>query len=496
MVFAVQSDALTETPLATKNNYDLYPATPSLVRKYLKPERYKEWLESRNVVADVEINNSLRDYQKEGIRKILCHSSFGIFDQQRLGKTPMILSAISFFNEIQRTIIIAPKSTLEHWAEECKKWYNPDVKVINGTAKQRQNIYKNPPKVMVLTYKTIMLDYNFLNTIHFDCMIIDEAHRLRNFKGQVSKYSPKSVKAIMNLSYKIHYKYALTGTPAPNKPENIFPILHFLYPNLFTSYYKFLNYYFEQEEIYIAKDTTTLVPCGFKEGKQLQLQELLDYISLQRKRKDYMQWLPATDKNKIYLNLPKKIKMWYNELVKTFECEELGINCSNLLSLMIALRQLTTKAKVDYILDYINDYPDEQIIIASEFTSFLKDLHIKIPQAYMLIGETSTKNRYKIQEDFNKKKINIILANIEVIKEGMKLESCNTIIIADPSLTYTDNEQLEDRLLPTTKEIALEKDKQQIVYLVVKDSIDDYIDKQLENKATKVDIINNFKAYL
>jgi DNA repair exonuclease SbcCD nuclease subunit len=78
----------------------------------------------------------------------------------------------------------------------------------------------------------------------------------------------------------------------------------------------------------------------------------------------------------------------------------------------------------------------------------------------------------------------------------MKLEACSTIIFIDPSLTYIDNEQVEDRLLPTTKEVAINKNKQQIIHLVVKDTIDEYIQVMLDNKKTKVQIINNFKNTL
>ena len=64
------------------------------------------------------------------------------------------------------------------------------------------------------------------------------------------------------------------------------------------------------------------------------------------------------------------------------------------------------------------------------------------------------------------------------------------------SLTYIDNQQLEDRLLPTSEEVAIKKDKQQIVKLLLEDTIDSYIYDQLSKKATKVEIINNFKAFL
>ena len=70
------------------------------------------------------------------------------------------------------------------------------------------------------------------------------------------------------------------------------------------------------------------------------------------------------------------------------------------------------------------------------------------------------------------------------------------MIIIDPSLVYTDNEQLEDRLLPTSIEVAEQKEKQQIVRLIIDESIDTYIQLQLQKKATKTEIINDFRKSL
>jgi hypothetical protein len=269
-----------------------------------------------------------------------------------------------------------------------------------------------------------------------------------------------------------------------------------MYPKLFTSYYNFIDYYFDQKEVYIGRNKTITQPSEFKKGKDKELQQLLNAISIQRKRKDYMKWIPRVDKQFVNIEIDKQEMLWYNELVTTYEIKDLNIICQNQLTLLIAARQLTSKFKIKYILDYINDYDDEQIIIVSMFTSILNILKEKIPKAKLCIGSTTDSKRKKLEDDFNKKKFKILLANIDVIKEGMKFEQCNTMIVLDPTLVYTDNEQLEDRVIPTSIKVAEEKDKQQILNLVVKDTVDEYIYKQLELKKTKTEIINNFnKGY-
>jgi superfamily II DNA or RNA helicase len=251
-------------------------------------------------------------------------------------------------------------------------------------------------------------------------------------------------------------------------------------------------------EKYINRTDKVQEVGGFKPGRQQELQEFLDIVSLQRKRIDYMDWLPPVDIKEIHLSFDQKEKKWYNDIATTSECEELNISCPNLLTQMTALRQLTTKSKskLEFIKEYVQDYPDESIIIVSEFSSYLKTIQPEFENSKIITGETSAVQRNSLEKAFNNKEFKILFANIQAIKEGMKLEACNTMIILDPSLVYTDNEQLEDRLLPTSQEVAEQKDKQQILRLVIDESVDTYIQQQLQKKAEKTEIINNFKKFL
>lgn len=490
-------------PLSKRNNGYIYPNSPFLIYKNFNAydsitlnyqKILKEFNNTTNHVTNYD--DRLRDYQNIGINFILKRKSIAIFDEQRLGKTPMTLVSIRHRKkDIENSIIvIAPKSTLLNWEQEFYKWtdYNKICRIDTAkqTKQQRIKLYNENKQVYIMNYQTVTNDYNCLPKC--DCIVIDEAHRLRNFKGMQSKYSPEFAKRIIGISYKCKFKYLLSGTPSPNYPWNIYPLLHIMYPKLFSSYYYFLDYYFRKEDVY-TKDDIIEQPVDFLPEKDKELQSFLQIVALQRKRKDYMDWLPSIDEKTITIELDNKNKKWYNELNTMYECKDLNIICQNKLTLIIQLRQLTTKNKLQYVLDYLDDYPNEQIIIASMFTSILKELAKSIKQPHTLcIGETTDEKRKKAEDDFNSKKINILLANIEVIKEGMKLEQCNTMLILDPSLTYTNNEQLKDRMIPTTKEIALQKDKQQIIHILIKDTIDEYIDEQLKLKKSMTEIINNF----
>lgn len=497
-----------QTEITKKNKNFVYIPTPTFLQNNnynIKVcNSYKKLRESYLIFDANVYHKNLRTYQNEDVSFILKRKNSAIFNEQRLGKTPTALVAMDYKlkeNPNYKVLIIAPKSTLISWQQSCMNWTGRQAYVTKGTKKKRIEHY-NTNQIIITTYETASRDY--LQMPIMNLLIVDEVHRLRNFKGQQSRYSPTFTKHIMSLSYRANERIVLTGTPAPNYAYNIFPILHFLFPKLFTSYWKFLEYYYvlEQEQYNWQGDTKTVIK-KFKPHKEKELQEFLEIIAVQRKRKNHMQWIPPVDVEEVKLELTNEQYKLYHTLTETWEIPDSDICCQGPLDLMIRLRQLSISPsllnlkgksnKTQWILDYIKDYPDEQIIITSFFSSYLRELHTLIPNTLLLTGETSTLERKNIENKFNCKQFNVLLGNIQVIKEGMTLEEGNTLIIVDPSLTYSDNEQTKDRIIPTTQNIAIRKTKQQIIKLISKDSIDEYIAIQLSAKKSNSEIINNFK---
>ena len=70
-------------------------------------------------------------------------------------------------------------------------------------------------------------------------IIADECHYIKNPKAMRTKLFKKIL---------CHYKTALTGTPADDKPMDFWSPLNWLYPRLFRSYWAFYDNYMEYEE--------------------------------------------------------------------------------------------------------------------------------------------------------------------------------------------------------------------------------------------------------
>jgi SNF2 family DNA or RNA helicase len=320
----------------------------------------------------------------------------------------------------------------------------------------------------------------------FDGMIVDESHFLNNHGSAQSK-------AVYRIGKQANKRLALTGTPVRNEGSQIYGILHFLYPNRFSSYWQFVERYFK----------TWNSPWGAKEIKgykrKEELQEILDLISVQRKRSEVMQWIPPKQYQTIELEMNTKQKKAYNEMLNFFMVEDTDVDASGVLAQLTRLRQIclapelldiaAPSEKEKFILEWLEDNPNEQVIIFSNFSSYLKKLQGKIGGS-LIIGETPTWKRQDIVNQFQSGNCKVILANIKAAGVGLTLDNASTVIFLDRAYTPAENAQAEDRSVPTTQN---SNQNCTIIDVVCKDSVDQKILDILKSKKSVTEVINNYK---
>ncbi|KAG9331034.1 hypothetical protein JZ751_020417 [Albula glossodonta] len=147
--------------------------------------------------------NTLREYQLEGLNWLLFNwynrQNCILADEMGLGKTIQSISLLSevFSAGVQGPfLVIAPLSTITNWEREFAGWTHMNA-------------------IMVLS------DCPELREIAWRCVIIDEAHRLKN----------RNCKLLDSLKMlDLEHKVLLTGTPLQNTVEELFSLLHFLEP--------------------------------------------------------------------------------------------------------------------------------------------------------------------------------------------------------------------------------------------------------------------------
>jgi SNF2 family DNA or RNA helicase len=242
----------------------------------------------------------------------------------------------------------------------------------------------------------------------------------------------------------------------------------------------------------------------FQPGKEKELQEFLNIISTRRMRASVMPWLPEKDRQLIELPMTKEQKEYIAELNSTFEIGGTDVNAVNILAKLIKVRQILlspvvlglkgSSPKIDWIKQYIKDYPEKNILIFSNFTEWLKLLGKELDCNNFIIGDTTKKQREHLKNEFQNGNIKLLLINIKAGKEGITLDNADTIIFTDKYPPVGDIQQAEDRFVATTKDKL--NTGHTIIDLVMDNSYEQNILRLLKNNASEVDIVNNYIDYL
>jgi SNF2 family DNA or RNA helicase len=458
-----------------------------------KAEQRKNLLEFKFLKPVTPLDKRLRPYQHQDINFLQELPHAAIFNEQRTGKTPTTLKLLEWEGH-DKIIIICPASLVLNWEKEVKRWTEGyEVIAVSGTKKQRLKQYEQASHLkkgfLILSKDTAKADVDLLSPVNH-VLVVDEAHFLRNYKTAQSK-------AVFQLGKNAVKRLALTGTPSVNSGDDIYGILHFLYPTQFPSYWQFVDRYFKTwDSPWGAKEVS-----GYKRKEELT--EILDLISVQRKRSEVMQWIPAKVNQTFEVEMDAKQRKVYNSMLNTFIVEEdndVKADAPSVLAQLTRLRQLclspnlldikAPSAKENFILEWIENNVDEPVIIFSNFSSYLMVLQRKIKGSRLIVGATSKQERQQTVEDFQNGKCNVILANIQAAGVGLTLDRASTVIFLDRAYTPTDNVQAEDRIVPTTE---ASNQHCTIIDVVCKDSIDQHINDLLKKKKSVIEVINNYK---
>ena len=456
----------------------------------------------------------LRPYQKADVLKLAKLKCSACLNEQRTGKTPTALM-IMYVQQNKRILIVCPSVAAYNWKEEFETWLRRPCIVLDGTPTQREEKLKQWTNGLVVTFDTLKLitrtdettgksyktgELNNILKYNIDAIIVDEFHRARNRKTLTAK-------ALFKLISVIPHRVALTGTPAYAKNEDIWTMLHFLYPTKFPSYWKFMEEYFSIPLKWtpngMARDlkNATMYP-----DKEKRLQLFLNQIATQRKQHDaeVMPWLP--DKPipiKVKLPATKEQQHHLDMLMEYFETDT--VICKQPIDRLVRYRQICQdprllelkggSAKTNWVNSFYKDYEDQPTIFFSTFTSYLHLLIKDCPKPYALItGETSNKERKEIETKFQNGELTYIFANIKAAKESLTLDRAEHIVFLDKYPPIGDILQASERFTATQE--SHKGIPKTIWELMIHNTFDENIYYALEESKTATDVLNSFIEYI
>lgn len=445
----------------------------------------------------------LRPYQRVDVEYLATLPCAGTFNAPRTGKTPTSIVLLQKLGT-EQNLVICPASLIWNWTKEFERWA-PEIRTftVDGGPKKRQKIYEDyraatGQRVLVVSKDTWKVDLDVWADYQFDTVLVDEAHFLRALAGSKSNWTQQA-KAV--LAVKASRRYALTGTPTVKHAKDVYGILHFLYPNKFPSYWQFVERYFEAPTNWFtgAPDWDR---AWVKPERQAELQELIGFVSVQRKREEVMKWLPQKERIPFYVKMTEKQKRLYDQMVEDFMAQDgdTVVDTANILAQLTRMRQIcldprllgfdAVGAKTAALLEWLEDNP-EPVVIMSMFTSYLHLIRPEVEKlgrkVGMITGEMSSGERQQAVQDFQAGRTDVVLCNIIAAGVGITLDRAETIIFTDKAWNPADNEQAEDRITPTTED---RNHRHVIITFQCQDSYDEALNHILDQKKSITDIVN------
>ena len=291
-----------------------------------------------------KIGTELRDYQLEGLNWLrFCwyHNRNNILaDEMGLGKTAQLVTLLNDLKVNEKIsgpfLVIAPLSTLPHWKLEFERWTDLNVVVFHGSKESRKiikdteiNFYDDNGRyqpsrvgfdVLITNYDILRLEYGTFSSIEWRYLVVDEAHKLKNYQSKIYKQ-------VKDLTFE--HTTLLTGTPIQNNMSELWSLLHFIQPEKFNDLDDFMSKYGDMKDIAQVTD----------------VQKIIKRILLRRKKADVENDILPKEETIIQVELTRTQKKFYKAFLNDnasslFQQLTYSGNLPSLLNLVMQLRKV------------------------------------------------------------------------------------------------------------------------------------------------------------
>lgn len=476
-----------------------YPLTPDTLKLVARTFHDKPVDSSVNdyirTLKEIKVNHDIEDadipyekadqlynYQRAGVHFLISTNRALLADQMGLGKTIQLLAVAECLGS-EKVLVVCPNTVKENWNREIDRWAPGSSVETNG-----KHTMLLDARFTIMNYEALRLERNAtIYDVDWDIVILDEAHKIKNRKAIQTKQAKKLT---------AERKYCLTGTPIMNHPYEIWSLLNFLDKKAYSSFWSFVRRWCEVIDGFWGIE---IGPCKDVDN----LRSELSFIMLRREKSQVLTDLPPKTFEERYVELdPEQLKAYEamrDEMVAQIEEVDKEITAPAVIAMITRLRQIVISPQImlpdssSYVVD---KYPpkiravldameecDNKIVVFSQFNRALKLLAKCLDKEgigyVMLTGETPQKKRQTVIDMFSEETgPRVMLANMLAGGLGINLTAANTCILLDHHWTPATMEQAVDRLHRIGQD-----DNVTVVSIIAKDTIEDYIQRMLRNKA-------------
>lgn len=436
---------------------EIYTQAEALGMEVLMPPARAQKVYAAPEPPDIELDSRLYPHQREGVLKAAAWGKAMIGDEMGVGKSAQGIALAKHFGG--RVCVICPSYLCKNWKREMEFWYPEHEIAIVGKQIPDSSVIMSYD----LSHRRVLSSYNVL--------ILDESHYVKNKNA-------KRTKAIMKLARKTPHVFLLTGTPAPNKPVELWTQLSMLMR--IGTYTSFTHRYCG------AKQS----PLGFVDVSGATHKEELAWLMkktvlIRRLKRDVLSHLPPKTRATLEVDVPckgmkKKFARWkeINRLCLERETHELIFERKQLVS---ELFLMTADAKVDVIKKICADLPPRTLVFHHH--KVLGDaIEEALPHCMRIDGSTPQEKRDENVQAFQNGDVDYACLSMLAAGTGVTLTRATNIVFAELYFVPGVLMQAEDR----AHRIGL-KEALTVTYVIATGTLDAHMFKRATQKLSTLD---------
>ena len=447
----------------------------------------------------------------------LAHGRYCNCHSMGSGKTAVTLLAATLIGA-QRLLVIVPPVVSTNWVRELNTWSSryfeslaPDQEPAKGKSgdsgpwvrrvvagRQLPDLDGFEAGALIVPDSLVKRDdvRDLIEDFAADTLIVDEAHRFRTWDSQRSM----AVRAVAR-TLPVGRRFALTGTPMlahPGEMANLLAITGQLETE-FGSYGAFMGRY------------TRINPWGKVEPLRKKLPELgrrMDGLWVMKSKAELMPHLLGKTHDWRYLDIDlKDYRAAFAEVIETIierfggEDELAGASSAKLqdfidasgLGLISPMRRAAGLSKTTEAVEFVTQLhaeDDSPIVVFAHHTDVVATIADELEDAGLTVdvidGVTSADIRGTIVDDFQDRRIDVLVASIVAAGVGINLTASHRVVFAEQSYTPGENSQAADRADRNGQSELVE-----VTYLLAAGTVDEQVQNVL---ATKIDDLESLGA--
>jgi len=467
---------------------------------------------------------SVKRVGEEMTYDIVCHDPHRNFSANGMivhncGKTFMVLASTQ--EQFRRGIIKPGKvlicgklATLETgWYDDCLKFTHMKPVVLwLGQVKNRREklieLLNTPADIYIINHDGLRILEEELIKKQFDKVVIDESTILKSYITDATNAKKgKFGQSLMKVAASAKWRVIMSGTPAPNGPEDLWGQMHFIDPNGFMlekSIHDFRALYMEVVHMGDPKNPNTPKKYIPQWDASERVADIISPVVFRAKIRDHLKDLPEETFVRRMCCMGDAQQKHYLEMEEALstEIDEEVVDVDMVLTKLGKLRQITGGFLIDHkkeeheiednpkieMLDcLLNEEiaPENKVVIYAQYqyeVELIETRYKDIGVCSVYGGNSSTTNLANIRTFIEDPTKRLIVLHPRSAGHGITLVCAHYMIFYSISHSAEENYQSIARI-----KRAGQKHPMFIYYLLCKESIDEAIYEAVVQKQQRQD---------